>query len=568
MKYKNTALLLLSGAALLFTGCKEDFLDVDHYSVLPGNYMFRSEDNVNAGLIGCYDPFYPDKKNSQGIGDCFMWGFKPNFEVANFFTLDVNNGVGNGNFFELYNPNHGDLRPIWGYQYEGVTRCNNFLVGIDKMDASLFKNGETAKKRLIAEAKAMRGMYYYGLVKHFGRVPLLLEGDTYSATPHKARCEKIEDAWGQIVKDSEEAAAVLDWTPYNNEYGRVTKGSALAYAAKAYMNMGDYDKAKSIYKQIIESNTYELLPCFSYLYDTDKGWTKEDIWCVAMYTDDGPNKGSASGWDPTEDHYIYTPYTTAGQEFGGWGSLHISWECYYSFEPGDRRRQYSMVALGETNPFTKQTIGSSWANKVKTGASCAPNIYSLKFWRERADYAPDHLNQPLALRHFRYAEALLDYAECCFRTGDEPTGWKYIGIIRDRAWGNKEVGLNNPDYPFELLDAQVNVPDAKTYYTRYAAEKGYSAEVWNVAVAMERRHEFNAEFSLFYDLRRQGILPEFIEREYPKGVGVPNTDPTSKDNWHFYRTFDFLPDRMWFPIPQKEIETNDLITEADQNPGY
>lgn len=40
----------------------------------------------------------------------------------------------------------------------------------------------------------------------------------------------------------------------------------------------------------------------------------------------------------------------------------------------------------------------------------------------------------------RYAGVLLDYAECCFRTNDEATGWEIIKQIRNRAWEIWKLG--------------------------------------------------------------------------------------------------------------------------------
>ena len=140
--------------------------------------------------------------------------------------------------------------------------------------------------------------------------------------------------------------------------------------------------------------------------------------------------------------------------------------------------------------------------------------------------------------------------------------------MAERAWGNHEVGLSDPEYPIPMQGETVSVPDARTYYTRYKAEKGYSADVWMIAVNMERRHEFNAEFSFFYDLKRTGMIEEFINLEYPKGVGTaPGTDAAYQD-WRTYRTFDYNKDKMLYPIPYQEILTNAEIGQEDQNPGY
>jgi hypothetical protein len=156
----------------------------------------------------------------------------------------------------------------------------------------------------------------------------------------------------------------------------------------------------------------------------------------------------------------------------------------------------------------------------------------------------------------RYAEILLDYAECCFETNDAAKGWGYIAQIRNRAWGNLETGLPENDFVLPLNQTTVEVPDAQAFYTQYKASKGYTSDAWKVALSIERRHEFNAEFSLYQDLCRTGMIKEFLDNEYPIGKSVTN------------RQFTFDPNHMLFPIPAQEILTNAAITKEDQNPGY
>lgn len=148
----------------------------------------------------------------------------------------------------------------------------------------------------------------------------------------------------------------------------------------------------------------------------------------------------------------------------------------------------------------------------------------------------------------RYAGVLLDYAECCFRTNDEATGWEIIKQIRNRAWGNLETGMSG-EYVFGFEDlsyvrddyklnkVKVEVPDAKSFYTRYKAEKGYTADVWLVALTIERRHEFNIEFELWYDLCRSGMAEQFINCEYPMNEGWTKRDFPFYD---YYMLFRFL----------------------------
>jgi tetratricopeptide (TPR) repeat protein len=561
-------LYVLSGLWLFAANSCSDYLEVEHYDILPGDMMFSSEENAQAGLAGCYDTFYPTKQDAPT--DLIMWGVKPQFMLANHPTMDTQaSGWDKTYCTQDWTSSSAEFEQVWIGHYTAISRCNIFLAGLEDMDAFLFEAGEQTKKQLEAQARAIRAWNYLNLARNFGRVPMLLAGETYSNSPSKPRPETEDGTWDLIVEDLSYAASILDWTPVNGEYGRITKGFCLSYQAIAKMYQEKYDEAKALFKQVIDSRTYNLLPCYSYLFDPENAWTTEDVFAVVLWSDWGNNMGGTNGWSPQEDHYMWINYTAASMEYNGWGSLFISWECYYSFEEGDRRRKASMVALGETNPWTNETIGAVSAPSVKTGAEFMPNISSTKYWRKACDYWTT-INPPFAVRTLRYAEVLLDYAECCFLTGDAATGWNIIGQIRERAFGNREVTLNDPDYPIPMLAETVQVPDAQAYYTQYKAQKGYSSDVWLVALNMERRHEFNAEYSFFYDLKRSGLLNEFIELEYPKNVGVdPAVNPDAALNdWHIYRKFDHNPNKMLFPIPEKEILTNDAIGKEDQNPGY
>ncbi|MCC8153228.1 MAG: RagB/SusD family nutrient uptake outer membrane protein [Tannerellaceae bacterium] len=576
---KKIYLFLLAGFVLLTNNSCSDYLEVDHYDILPGDYMFLNEETAEAGLIGCYDTFYPTKDAFDEIGvDLAMWGFKPQFVLANHPSMDTQaSGWDKAYCTQDWAAGSDEFKILWMGHYRAITRCNTFLAGLEDMDNNLFEAGETGKKIMEAQARAIRAWNYLNLARNFGRLPMLQTGENYSNTPSKPRADTEDETWDLVIEDLAYAVNILDWKPLNGEYGRITKGFCLSYQGIAKMFQGKYEDAKNLFKQVIESNTYSLLPCYSYLFDPEAAWTEEDIFAVVMWSDWGNNMGGVNGWGPQDDHYMTAVYCAASMEYNGWGSLFISWECYNSFEDGDRRRAASMVALGETNPFTGQTLGGSGDpnyTHVKHGSEYMPNISSLKYWRMEADYW-NVINQPFAIRHLRYAEVLLDYAECCFRTGDAATGWNTIKQVRERAFGKLEVdnslAIMDPTYPIPMLpnDAIVTIPDAETYYTQYKAEKGYKADTWLVALTMERRHEFNAEYSLHYDMKRSGIIDEFLDIEYPKNTGVPPGSDEAYDDWHTYRTFESNINRLLlYPIPYQEILTNDAISESDQNPGY
>src|ERR1035437_5023773 len=225
---------IIGVSALCFVACNnEDYLTVDHSSILPENYMFQSEKNIEAGLIGIYDTFYPTKSNVDG-DDTFLWGYKPQFMIANHPTLDTQaSGWDAAYNTEQWTPTSNEFLSVWQGHYRAIGRCNLFLAGLEKMDVSLFANGDAGKKQLEAEARAIRAWNYFNLVKNFGRVPMLQTGENYANTPLKLRPATDAESWALINSDLTYAAAILDWTPSKGQYGRITKGFCLGYEAEA-----------------------------------------------------------------------------------------------------------------------------------------------------------------------------------------------------------------------------------------------------------------------------------------------------------------------------------------------
>lgn len=57
---KNLYKLLIGVLALSTVTSCDDYLEVDHYDILPADFMFKTEENVLSGLNGLYDTFYTD----------------------------------------------------------------------------------------------------------------------------------------------------------------------------------------------------------------------------------------------------------------------------------------------------------------------------------------------------------------------------------------------------------------------------------------------------------------------------------------------------------------------------
>jgi hypothetical protein len=614
------------GIVALSSCNNDDFLDVPQYDILDISAQFESDDNARLGLNGIYAYNNVSKQDNS-------WGYKPNLFTGSHPTMDTQCTGWDVKFLnQTWDANVGELGEGWAHAYAAICRANLYLSGLEEAE----NVSPSAKKQCEGEARALRAYFYSWLATTFGRVPMLATGEDFSNTPNKAAAETYEEMWDFIIEDFSKAAELLDWTPYGGQYGRATKGMAKAYLADAYMwkayrcpEKADecYNKAKAELKSIIDSNTYELSTNFATNWDPAGFWNKECIW--AMCSDEG-NEWSSWGGDRTITfcNPNMLKWFTACPENGGWGAEYLSWEWYSCYEPGDTRRDASCVTgavpeeqmtqygIEKSNvvwgfhPYLKDSLGIKNDNGqvVKpfvndegvlagtktmqfhfTNGEFAPAIWTTKIWRNAfadGNSWGTQMWSPTIIYGKRYANVLLDYAECCFRTGDENTGWAQLDKLRNRAWGNLTIGqdysryfthFNNvyagngkdvtmTEYPVGVLSAPVVVPSAKEYYTALQAKPnrvGYThtSPAWKVAVNEERRKEFNSEWCLCPDMIKSGYIEDHINYNYPKDNGGSDyaNYPWSK------REFDFDINKMDMPIPADEIMKNTLLK---QNPGY
>ena len=585
--------------------CSEKFLEIPQTDIVAPEVLMTSQAYVEEGLNGIYDLFYAEKASDASDLQA-NWNLKPQMAFSNYPTLDIQPSGWDIDFTRHeWQPDFYMFGDAWKRGYNAIDRANRFLANLETANLDIFDNGETTKKIIESEARAIRAYFYTFLCQNWGGVPMLLTGDTYSNTPNKAR-STAEDVWNMVISDLEYARDNLDWDPWKGNTGRITKGMVKAYLAQAYMYNKRFDDAKKELKDIIDSQKYSLNPCYAYIHLAGEVWQKESVWEIAY------PQWPYMGWgaESTTDAVWWPAQMTASGEWGGWGPANTSYEYVWSFEPGDKRLQYTVVQYGDYHPCYPAQIGAGdgWAQPFVTG-ELLPNNYCIKFWKE----SPDVPYCAIPITYMRLAGVMLNYAECCFETSDMAEGWKYVQMIRDRAWGHLEPQATYQSYhPVTLnTDPSVVAPDAETYYSTYKRTAGriggmvnvfkgwmknaagadstfdykgsfrkvgiyerqyveepydykpYTIPAWKVALIMERRHEFFAEYSFWQDLCRMGVVGDYLDAEYPK-----NSIPEDANDIHTTRSFDFNPDRMLFPIPTLEMETNKALTQQDQNPGY
>lgn len=104
---------------------------------------------------------------------------------------------------------HNWLEEAWGYYYTGIDRVNRIMANKDRVDLP-DETSQATFKRLIAEARLLRGICYFDLVRMWGDVPFKLTASDKTENFAVTRTDR-EEVYQQIVDDMEAAVADLPW---------------------------------------------------------------------------------------------------------------------------------------------------------------------------------------------------------------------------------------------------------------------------------------------------------------------------------------------------------------------
>ena len=498
MKNINKYLGLVAFGAIALTSCDDSILDVSQYDKIEIAGEFESNQGALAGLTGIYDLMNPN-----GAPDA-DWGFKPNVFSGTHPTMDTQATGWDANYNRQdWDAGQTEIANGWAQAYTAIARANLFLSGLREAKTATpivgtngkvtYANGagvsEEVKRYARGEALALHGFFYTYLAQTFGRVPLLKEGEDYNTNPTKAKAKDYSEMWDLIIDDFVQAKDLLDWKPFQGEYGRATKGMAKAYLADAYMwkayrlgcdTLGVYQqsladqnasKIKELYEMaekelydIIKHGPYKLSPCFSTNWDASTGgWNDECIW--ALLLDEGQYYSGGSSSVSSMNLKFYT----ACPENGGWGSLYLSWEWYAAYEQGDKRRDASCVIGGL--PYSDLKKLYKYANKSNADAlDKLPELQveydekenDLKDAEAAFEDAMDKYSKESA--EYKNAEQALANAKAEFNSVSEAL--------------NKVQLYNHGYHPFLQQNVGNGTPETKTKQFHYI-NTDYAPAIWS-----------------------------------------------------------------------------------------
>lgn len=464
--------MLLATAAL--TSCKK-FLEEDPKNLVTVQNFYKTEADAIAAVNSIYA--YLNSVDNFAAGGNTAGVYHSTFWLAVGLASDemLNNQLGAANFDQLASFSYTSMNPsmeeIWGMHYKTITLANIAIARIPgiSMNASL-------RDRLVGEAKFLRGLMYFNLVRMFGQVPLLVE-ENNPLLPGKS---SVDDVYAQITADLGDAANALppSYTAGNGR-GRATSGAANAILAKVYLTRKNWEQASIAAKKVIDSNEYALWDDFADVFKLSSRAGKEAIFSVGF----GDAGGAISFWEVGQFNVrlLPTALSVEGvQNAQGW--QFPTQYLYNQFESDDRRR--SVTFITEIND-------PAGAYNIRP--------YVKKYWDRVAEPQGNSSSNDFPV--IRYADVLLMYAEAQNELGFTIPAHQYINMVRKRARFNGTTYLNAvPDY------------------------SGLNKDQFRDAVLKERMMEFVFEGQRWFDLVRMGKLEQLVP------LAKPGVVPAARNN--------------------------------------
>ena len=189
--------MALGVAAWVLSGCGDAFLDTSSKTTLNSGSFYQNEVQAQYAVIGCYDGYQRTVSNGS---------WPTLFQAVETMSDDCLGGGGPDDradrlmdrFDMSYMSSQIDLfNGLWGDYYQGIYRCNMLINSLDNIAWS----SEDARLVVESEARALRGLMYFDLLRLFENVPLLLEA-TDEIIPQAAP----DDVYAQVVTDLKFAA--------------------------------------------------------------------------------------------------------------------------------------------------------------------------------------------------------------------------------------------------------------------------------------------------------------------------------------------------------------------------
>jgi hypothetical protein len=480
---------------ILITGC-EGFLDIRPQGQLTQEAFPTTAADALLAVNATYTTLRQWHYHSGGypildiMSDDAHKGSNPNDQLPTIGPYDT---------FE-HTATQDGLDRWWSTLYEGIKRCNVVIEKVPHiaMDADLISS-------CVAEAKFIRALLYFDLVRAWGGVPIVLT----TTPPIRLERSSGDEVYTLIIDDL--LAAIPDLGTRSeqspDQLGRATSGAAKALLAKVYLFRKDFVNAEKYALEVINSGEYELETLFEDANSKAGEHGVESVFEIGAMEVAGTEGGG--------DQYANTQ-GVRGTPNRGWGFNRPSLDLQYSFESGDPRMDATIIFLGEVLDGVEIRGDGTTPDEIRDdqGNLLEIECYNQKVWIPGTTTITQFGHNR---RLIRYADVLLMAAEALNENDDPTNALDYLNRVRKRARQGNDAIL--PDITETNKD---NLRDL---------------------ILEERRHELALEGHRYWDLVRTGKAVEVLG---PLGFTAGKHE--------------------LLPIPQNEIDISQGALE--QNPNW
>ncbi|GAA4818082.1 RagB/SusD family nutrient uptake outer membrane protein [Litoribaculum gwangyangense] len=513
--------LLLTSA--VFTSC-EGYLDEEPRIQVDIDAFYQNESNALAGLTGAYAQL----KSANGY-------YRQQFLSNLYAASDQGQGSFNHRDFRFGTITNAEplIERSWVDIYVAIKEANNVIARVPDVP----EMDEELKLRILGEARFLRALHYFNLARCYGEVPLrltpVLPGE--KGLP----LSPLEDIYGAIIEDLEFASEHC-WgynetrSGFSNNIGRVTKASAHALLAKAYIQIASslrtaqagiegnakylgftnnpnfyYQKAIEQANFVLQEPFYRLstdLQEYETIFDAKNGNNFEMLFDI---------QGASIAGEGTAVSNLFTPRNSglAGGGFGGTNMLQPQF-INASIDKFDARYLNTIIQNYQDENFI-YALGSGLTGYARTrieNGSPAGNLFRVFTGKYIDTDATTEYTSQQNWHVIRLADVYLLRAEALAEANQSPElANNDINALRNR------VGLDDVDY------------------------SGFSMDDFRKELLRERGVELYMEGHRFFDLTRMGVYDEYCRITYGNSVGARG------------------PEDYTWPIPLIESSANENI---------
>jgi hypothetical protein len=504
---KNLKNILILACALLSASSCKKFLDEKPTGFLGPGSDLNSVRVATALTNGAY-------QNLQGLvtGQPSSYGGNT-YNLMEFMTGKANTDLGQTGFVNFQNLSYNSTSfyfdTWWQQLYQGVGGANLAIEKIPGITAANFTDEQ--KTNLLAQARALRALYYFYLVRMYGAIPKITKVATDIPSLQVARSPAKEIYDQIIIPDLLEAEKST--LPWKDATGKISMGAVKSILADVYLTYAGaainggaaaYTESAKRSLDVITKGGYTLFPEYRDMINPANKNQGEFIFQVQF----AAAIPSANPLTPL----MVPNFSKTSNYADEYGSVWPTAQFLASFPAGDKR-------VAEKQFF--YTKDANIKNVADTITFAHPYIY--KFYDANA--IKNTTRSDLNFTIYRLADVMLMYAEASNRAegGPNATALEYLRQIRTRA----NLG------PLTAL-----------------TQDAFEQEVWS-----QRYWELCFENKMWFDMVRTRKVRNDVTGVFENFVGHKTV---------FNATF--TEKNLLFPVPKQEIDVNPTL--LPNNPGF